>query len=109
MNTLKDIKLNKIKYYHTDDLINLKLTQFKGCTNGRRLISNLNIDDNNYVFATNKSGKWIKTDGKSRKFDKVLIKASWIKENILDEDESDNDDNDNNNNRDNESKKFPIN
>ncbi|ANB51133.1 hypothetical protein [Powai lake megavirus] len=98
MNTLKDIKINGIKYYHADDLISLKLTQFKGCTNGRRLISNLNIDDNNYVFATNKSGKWIKTDGKSRKFDKVLIKVSWIKDNVSDEDDND----DSNNNSDNE-------
>ncbi|AGD93058.1 hypothetical protein LBA_01140 [Megavirus lba] len=103
MNTLKDIKINGIKYYHADDLISLKLSQFKSCTNGRRLISNLNIDDNNYIFATNKSGKWIKTDGKSRKFDKVLIKVSWIKDNISDDDESDNDNNDdNNNNSDNE-------
>ncbi|AVL94353.1 hypothetical protein mvi_993 [Megavirus vitis] len=103
MNTLKDIKINGIKYYHTDDLISLKLSQFKSCTNGRRLISNLNIDDNNYIFATNKSGKWIKTDGKSRKFDKVLIKVSWIKDNISDDDESDNDNNDDsNNNSDNE-------
>jgi hypothetical protein len=40
MDTLKQIIINDKKYYFADDLINLELSFFNNCTNGRRIVDN---------------------------------------------------------------------
>ncbi|AGF84821.1 hypothetical protein QJ854_gp961 [Moumouvirus goulette] len=80
MDTLTKIKILKKEYYNTDDILKLGLEEFKKCTNGRRVIEKIKIGKEDYIYAAKKNEKWIKTDGSSRKFDKVLIKVSWLKE-----------------------------
>ncbi|AQN68778.1 hypothetical protein [Saudi moumouvirus] len=82
MDILTKIKILKKEYYNTDEILKLGLEEFKKCTNGRRLIENIKIGKEDYIYAAKKNEKWIKTDGSSRKFDKVLIKVSCLEEYI---------------------------
>nr|WBF70252.1 hypothetical protein [Megavirus caiporensis] len=101
MDNLTKIKINKINYYQADDMIKQKIKICKGSPNGRRLIDNINIPEENYIYASKQTGKWIISNGKSRKFDKVFVSASWLEKKLdeeLNENESDSDDENNNNN-----------
>lgn len=48
----------------------------KDSRNGRELIKNKNITD--YIFARYKDDKWTQTDGKSYKYDKILLSKSFV-------------------------------
>jgi hypothetical protein len=50
----------------------------KGCRGGRDIIKKKKLDSTNYIYARQKDGKWIVTDGKSAKFDKVFYKKSIL-------------------------------
>ncbi|BCS83741.1 hypothetical protein QLL95_gp0382 [Cotonvirus japonicus] len=101
MDTLTKIKIVGKEYYHTDDILKLKIQEFKKCTNGRQLVGKIKIEEKDYIYAANKNGKWIKTNGNSRKFDKVFIKVSWLEEyvnnsnNEYSEEENENSDSEN--------------
>ncbi|AGD93006.1 hypothetical protein LBA_01088 [Megavirus lba] len=67
MDNLTKIKINKINYYQADDMIKQKIDLCKGSPNGRRLIDNINIPKENYIYASNQTGKWIISNGKKQK------------------------------------------
>jgi hypothetical protein len=46
--------------------------------NGRDLIKKYNINKEEYIYSRNIDNKWIITDGKSYKFDRILFKKSFI-------------------------------
>ncbi|AAV51015.1 hypothetical protein [Acanthamoeba castellanii mimivirus] len=90
MDKINKIKINETEYYHSDDILALKMKKFDKCVNGRRLIDDFNIKKPNFIYAAFKDDEWIKTDGRSRKFDKVFVKVSWF-ENYIQENDSDDD------------------
>ena len=63
----------------------LTIPYVKSILNSRRLVANKKISKNNYIYAREKNGEWIKSDGISNKYDKVLLKTSWANENIIDD------------------------
>lgn len=90
MDKIHKIKINETEYHYSDDILALKMKNFDKCINGRRLIDDFNIKKPNFIYAAFKDGEWIKTDGRSRKFDKVFVKVSWF-ENYIQENDSDDD------------------
>lgn len=50
----------------------------KGCRNSRDIIKKKKLESIDYVYARLKDGKWIITDGKSAKYDKVFCKKSLL-------------------------------
>src|SRR5580693_6216362 len=93
MDKLKQIIINKQKYYTADEILALELPFLKACKNGRRIIENKKLTKNDYIYAKIKNNKWIKSDGNSYKFDKVLINKKWFDEKYVDEEEKNNEEN----------------
>uniref|UniRef100_A0A6C0LQH5 Uncharacterized protein n=1 Tax=viral metagenome TaxID=1070528 RepID=A0A6C0LQH5_9ZZZZ len=71
---MKSYYIDKKNYYLSDDLMNQYPSFFKGCKTSRSI---LNINDMiptvRYLFARLINNKWIISDGKSKKFDKLFI------------------------------------
>ncbi len=76
------IKINNREYYLSDDLFQKALLYTKGCRNARELIKKKKIDDDNFIYASNKGTKWAETDGSSRKLDKILFECDWVNKNV---------------------------
>ncbi|BCS82503.1 hypothetical protein QLL95_gp0014 [Cotonvirus japonicus] len=87
MDRLNKIKINKKNYYLANEVCELKLPFTNGCVNGRAILDKYKIKKNDYIYASNRSDKWIITDGKSKKFDKLLIEVSWFENNLSNKDE----------------------
>jgi len=73
-------KINKKNYYLTSDLMMEYRKEFRGCKNGREYIIKKKVPKTEYVFAREYDGEYIETDGKSRKYDKIMIRKRWIDE-----------------------------
>jgi len=91
------ITYNDKNYVQGDFILTNAPIYSKGCRSSRDLIKKKNIVTDKYIFARLKEDKWLVTDGKSAKFDKVFFKKSFInsipelkkdnsKENITDDD-----------------------
>lgn len=80
---MKTITLNKIKYVLCDDIMLEAPIFSKKCRNTRELIKKKNISNDDYLYArlSKETNKWIKSNGKSIKYDKIFIKESYL-ENI---------------------------
>jgi hypothetical protein len=78
MKLISLIHKNK-KYVNGDYIINNAPIYFKGFRGSRDLIKKKNMNNDKYVFARMVNNKWIITDGKSPKVDKVFFKQSLIK------------------------------
>jgi len=72
------ITINKINYILADDIITTCPIWCKGVRNGRELVKKKAIDRKNYIFARNTDDGWVENDGKSVKFDKILVKKAYI-------------------------------
>jgi hypothetical protein len=72
------IKIDKIEYYNSTDIIKKCPYYSKGCRSSRDLVRIKTILPNNYVFAKQINDKWIKSCGKSRKYDKIFLKKEYI-------------------------------
>jgi len=70
------VKLNDIEYINCDDFFKKAPIYCKDSRNGRELIKNKKIKD--FIYVRLKENKWIITDGKSYKYDKILFKKSFI-------------------------------
>jgi hypothetical protein len=70
------VKLNEIEYINFDDFFKKAPIYCKDSRNGRELIKNKKIKD--FIYVRLKENKWIITDGKSYKYDKILFKKSFI-------------------------------
>ena len=70
------IRLNEIEYINCDDVFKKAPIYCKDSRNGRELIKNKKIKD--YIYVRLKENKWIITDGKSYKYDKILFKKLFI-------------------------------
>lgn len=72
------ITINKINYILADDIITTCPIWCKGVRNGRELVKKKTIERKNYIFARNTDDGWVENDGKSVKFDKILVKKAYI-------------------------------
>ena len=73
MNT---IIINKKEYISTDELFEKAPVYCKASRTGRDLLKKKKITD--YIFAKLIDNKWIISDGKSNKFDKVFFKKTFV-------------------------------
>ena len=70
------ITINDIEYYNSEDVFNKAPIYCKDCRNGRELIKKKKIKD--FIYAKPKDNKWTITDGKSYKYDKILLLKSFV-------------------------------
>jgi len=70
------ITINDIEYYNSEDVFNKAPIYCKDCRNGRELIKNKKIKD--FIYAKSKDNKWTITNGKSYKYDKILLLKSFV-------------------------------
>jgi len=74
------ITIDNINYVHGDFVfINAPIYSHR-CRSSRELIRTKNIDSSNFIYAKKINDTWIKSNGKSIKFDKVMIKENLIKD-----------------------------
>jgi len=64
------------EYILVENIFNKAPVYCKESRNGRELIKNKKITD--YIYAKIKEGVWIQSDGKSYKYDKILLKKSFV-------------------------------
>ena len=66
------------EYINSEDVFKKGPIYCKDCRNGRELIKNKKIID--FIYSKNKpkENKWIISDGKSYKYDRVLLKKSFV-------------------------------
>lgn len=73
------IRFNQIEYVECELVMDNAPIYTKGVRNTRSLIKNKKISVDMYIFAKkNENNKWIKSDGKSIKFDKILLKKDYL-------------------------------
>ena len=70
------ITIKNNEYILVENIFNKAPVYCKESRNGRELIKNKKITD--YIYAKIKDGIWIQSDGKSYKYDKILIKKSFV-------------------------------
>src|SRR6056297_2224652 len=73
--------ISKKNYYLADDIMVNRPSFFKGCKNSRSITNRNVIPENKYIFARSIDDKWKKSDGKSKKFDKLFISMKWFDDN----------------------------
>uniref|UniRef100_A0A6C0HX92 Bro-N domain-containing protein n=1 Tax=viral metagenome TaxID=1070528 RepID=A0A6C0HX92_9ZZZZ len=76
--SLSDIIINDKQYILGDYLFNNAPIYSKGCRSSRDIISKKQIEAKNYIYARHKDNKWVITDGKSFKFDKIFFIKSFV-------------------------------
>jgi hypothetical protein len=77
---ITEIKIGKEIYYKADEIKKKYPEYFMNCKYKCDIIKILPNDS--YIYGREKDNKWEKTDGKSKKYDKLLIKKEWINKNI---------------------------
>jgi hypothetical protein len=75
---MQTIKLNNYSYILANYILENAPIYSKGIRSGKDLIRKKIISNDNYIFARFVDNKWIPSDGKSAKFDKVLIKYDLV-------------------------------
>jgi len=73
---MQTIKLNNYSYILANYILENAPIYSKGIRSGKDLLRKKEIKD--YIFARYVDNKWIQSDGKSAKFDKVLIKYDLV-------------------------------
>lgn len=73
---METININDIEYIQGDYVLKNAHLYSKTCRSSRDLIKKRDIKD--FIFAKETNGKWSETSGKSIRFDKVLIKKSFV-------------------------------
>jgi hypothetical protein len=76
---MEEIIIFEKKYVQAESIIKDAPIYCKGVRNGRELIKKKEIDQKYFIYARLINNEWIQSEGKSVKFDKVLIKKSYIK------------------------------
>jgi hypothetical protein len=76
--TESHIIINDKQYIMGDYLYNNAPIYSKGCRSSRDIISKKQIEAKNYIYARNKDNKWVISDGKSFKFDKIFFIKSFV-------------------------------
>jgi len=72
------ITLDNITYINGEYILEEAKIYSKGSRSTRNLIKNKKIDNSMFIYAKLKNNEWIKTEGKSAKFDKVFFKQDFV-------------------------------
>ena len=72
------INYNDKNYVHGDFILSNAPIYSKGCRSSRDLVKKKNLESSKYIFARLTDDKWLVTDGKSVKFDKVFFRNSFV-------------------------------
>jgi hypothetical protein len=72
------ISINKKNYILADEIISKCPLWCKGVRNGREFIKKKIIDEKYYEYARITDGLWIISDGKSVKYDKVIVRKLYL-------------------------------
>lgn len=70
--------IENTKYIQADDIIASCPIWCKGIRNGRELIKKKEISTKYFIYARYGDARWITTDGKSVKYDKVFIRKKYM-------------------------------
>ncbi len=82
-------KIDNTKYYRTDIIINNYKNFNKGCKTNAQIIEKREIPEDAYIYARLKNkNKWVKSDGSSKKFDKIFISKEWFDDNYANDKEN---------------------
>ena len=73
---METVSYNNIEYICVDYVYNNAPIYSKTCRNGRDLIKKKNISE--FIYLRYKGDKWVVSDGKSMKYDKIFIKKDFI-------------------------------
>jgi hypothetical protein len=73
---METVSYNKVDYICVDYVFNNAPIYSKTCRGPRDLIRKKNIND--FIYLRQREGKWILSDGKSMKFDKIFVKKDII-------------------------------
>ena len=73
---METIIIKNNEYILVENIFNKAPVYCKESRNGRELIKNKKITD--YIYAKIKEGNWIQSDGKSYKYDKILLKKEFV-------------------------------
>jgi hypothetical protein len=73
------ITINKKNYTLADNVITNAPIWCKGVRNGRELTKKKSLDENYFIYARYVDDEWIECEGKSVKYDKVLIRNIYLK------------------------------
>ena len=68
------IRIDNNNYILSDEIIKNAPIYSKGCRSSRELIRTKKIEPSKFIYARKINEKWTRTEGKSVKFDKVIIK-----------------------------------
>ena len=74
------ITIDNINYISGDFILKNAPIYSHRCRSSRELIKTKKFDETKYIYARKINETWIKSDGKSIKFDKVIIKENIIKD-----------------------------
>lgn len=77
------INIDDKHYYNSLYIINNAPIYCKNSRNGRQLVLNKNILEKDYVFARKVKNVWVLSKDESDKYDKVLIRRSFVKKNKI--------------------------
>lgn len=78
-------KIENKKYYLTTEIMKEHPIIFKGCKVTKNFIDRHSLTTDKYVFARESANKWIKSDGNSRKLDKLFFEKTWFDQTYLDD------------------------
>jgi len=77
--------IQKKKYYNVDELMAAYPTIFKGSRSSRLFITKHNISNDHYLFAKHINDEWSESNGKSMRFDKVMIRKKYFDREYMEE------------------------
>lgn len=79
---INSITINNDIYYHVDDIFNFNPSYFYGCgKNMRNILKRKKIDEDEYIFAYQKQGKWIVSNSNYPRA-KILFTEEFVYDNI---------------------------
>lgn len=81
--SIETVTIDKIKYVCVDYIKTNASFYFKGSRNGKELVINKEIDDDEYIYARQSGSSWVESDGKSNRYDKVFLTFDYVKENEM--------------------------
>lgn len=80
---MKTYNIQNKKFYKGDDIKTKYPKLFTGLKNIREFVKQNNISNKFHLFAKFNDKKWVKSSGKSYKFDKVFLLKSWMDKKYL--------------------------
>lgn len=79
MNTLSSNRVYNTSYYFASDVRDRYPAIFTGCKYDRALVAKRELTEkNDYIYVKQKDNKWVRSDGNSKKFDKLMLSKTYV-------------------------------